>query len=206
MKNKNKIKIILILLLMLFATGCTRQLVDENKKPIKNETTGQTLTANIICQPTDKNTIKAYEKGKVKIDKLPKCEEFKLSDGKYENLWTSFFVKPLAYILIKIGKIVKSYTFSLIIITIIIRLLVFPLSMKMVRQSKVMKEMQPEMTKIQNKYKGKTDQESMMKQNTEMMALYKKYNVNPASGCLFSFIQLPLFIAFFEAIQRTPAI
>ena len=204
--NKNKIKIIIILVLMLFATGCTRQLVDENKKPIKNEATGQTLTANIICQPTDKNTIKAYKKGKVKIEKLPKCEDFKFTDTEYEGLWTNLFVKPLAFILINIGKLVNSYTLSLIIITIIIRLLVFPLSMKMVKQSQVMKEMQPEMMRIQKKYQGKTDQESMMKQNTEMMALYKKYNVNPASGCIFSFIQLPLFIGFFEAIQRTPAI
>jgi len=203
---KKKLKIIIILILIIFATGCTKQLVDSKNKPIKNETTGQTLTANIICQPTNKETIKAYKKGKVDIEKLPKCEEFKLTDGKYEDLWTSFFVKPLAYILIKIGKLVNNYALSLIIITIIIRLLVFPLSMKMVEQSKVMKEMQPEMTKIQKKYQGKTDQESMMKQNTEMMALYKKYNVNPASGCIFSFIQLPLFIAFFEAIQRTPAI
>ena len=206
MKKKNILKILVILVLVLFATGCTKQLVDSNKKPITNKVTGQTLTANIICQPTDKNTIAAYKKGKVDIEKLPKCEDFKLSDGKYENLWTSFFVKPLAFILIKIGKLVNSYTFSLIIITIIIRLLVFPLSMKMVKQSQVMKEMQPELMKLQKKYQGKTDQESVMKQNTEMMALYKKYNVNPASGCLFSFIQLPLFIAFFEAVQRTPAI
>ena len=76
----------------------------------------------------------------------------------------------------------------------------------MVKQSQVMKEMQPELMKLQKKYQGKTDQESVMKQNTEMMALYKKYNVNPVSGCLFAFIQLPLFIAFFEAVQRTPAI
>ena len=205
-KYKNKLKVILIIVLMLFATGCTKQLVDSDKKPIKNEVTGQTLTANIICQPTDKKTIAAYKKGKVNIEKLPKCEEFKINDGKYEGLWTTFFVKPLAFILLKIGSLVNSYAISLIIVTIIIRLLVFPISMKMVKQSQVMKEMQPEMERIQKKYKGKTDQESMMKQNTEMMALYRKYGVNPASGCIFAFIQLPLFIAFFEAIQRTPAI
>ena len=46
----------------------------------------------------------------------------------------------------------------------------------------------------------------MMKQQQEMMMIYKKHNINPLSGCLFSFLQLPLFIAFFEAVQRTPAI
>ena len=46
----------------------------------------------------------------------------------------------------------------------------------------------------------------MMRQQQEMLAIYKKYNINPMAGCLFSFLQLPLFIAFFEAVQRTPAI
>ena len=69
-----------------------------------------------------------------------------------------------------------------------------------------MKKAQPDLTKIQNKYKDKQDQESMMRQSQEMMAVYKKYSISPMSGCLFSMIQLPLFIAFFEAVQRTPAI
>ena len=45
-----------------------------------------------------------------------------------------------------------------------------------------------------------------MKQNQEIMAVYKKYNMNPMSGCLFAFLQLPIFVAFFEAVQRTPVI
>ena len=61
--------------------------------------------------------------------------------------------------------------------------------------------------RIQNKYKNKSqDKDAMMKQSQEMMAVYKKYNISPMGGCLFAFIQLPLFIAFFEAVQRTPAI
>ena len=46
----------------------------------------------------------------------------------------------------------------------------------------------------------------MIKQNQEIMMVYQKYKINPISGCLFAFIQLPIFIAFFEAIQRTPVI
>jgi len=46
----------------------------------------------------------------------------------------------------------------------------------------------------------------MSKQSQEMMMLYKKYNLNPISGCLVSFLQLPIFIAFYEAVQRVPAI
>ena len=73
-------------------------------------------------------------------------------------------------------------------------------------KSELIKKAQPELNRIQKKYENKKDQESMIKQNQEMMAVYKKYNINPLSGCLFAFIQLPIFIAFFEAVQRTPVI
>ena len=58
MRKKNKIKILIVLLLLLITTGCTTTLVDENKKPVQNKTTGQNLTENIICQPTDKENRK----------------------------------------------------------------------------------------------------------------------------------------------------
>ena len=73
-------------------------------------------------------------------------------------------------------------------------------------QSELIKKAQPELTRIQKKYENKQDQESLIKQNQEIMMVYQKYKINPISGCLFAFIQLPIFIAFFEAIQRTPVI
>ena len=205
-KQKNKIKLIIVLVLLLITTGCTTTLTDKNKKPVRNEVTGQNLTKNIICQPTTKETIKLYKENGVKVDKLPKCENFKITSGKYEGLWTSLFVKPLAFVLIFIGKNVGNYAVSLIILTLIIRLLAYPVTKKTALQSELIKKAQPELDRLKNKYKNKTDQESMMKQQQEMMMIYKKHNINPLSGCLFSFLQLPLFIAFFEAVQRTPAI
>ncbi len=205
-KNKNKIKLIILIALLLITTGCTSTLTDKDKKPVKNEVTGQNLTKNIICQPTNEKTIKIYNENGVKVDKLPKCEDFKITSGKYEDLWTSLFVKPLAFILIFFGKNIGNYAVSLIILTLIIRLLAYPVTKKTAMQSELIKKAQPELDKLQKKYKNKTDQESMMKQQQEMMMIYKKYNINPLSGCLFSFLQLPLFIGFFEAVQRTPAI
>lgn len=205
-KQKNKIKLIIVLALLLITTGCTTTLTDKNKKPVRNEVTGQNLTKNIICQPTTKETIKLYKENGVKVDKLPKCENFKITSGKYEGLWTSLFVKPLAFVLIFFGKNVGNYAVSLIILTLIIRLLAYPVTKKTALQSELIKKAQPELDRLKNKYKNKTDQESMMKQQQEMMMIYKKHNINPLSGCLFSFLQLPLFIAFFEAVQRTPAI
>ena len=205
--KKNKIKILLLVVIAFFLlTGCTKQLTDSDKKVVKNPNTGQSLTANILCKPTDKKTIELYNQNKVKIDKLPECKDFKPTNGKYEGIWTSIFVKPLAFILILLGKNVGNYGISVIIISLLIRLIAYPLTRKTAMQSEIMKEAQPELQKIQNKYKGKEDQESMMKQNQEMMAVYKKYGINPMGGCIFAMIQLPIFIAFFEAIQRTPAI
>ena len=209
MKKKSKLKIIAIILILLLTTGCTKTLTDKNNQAVKNKTTQQTLTENIICKPTDKDSIKAYKENGVKIEKLPKCEDFKITSGKYEGLWTSFLVKPLSFILIKIGQILGftgKYAISLIIVSLAIRLIAFPITKKTALQSELIKKAQPELNRIQKKYQGKEDQESMMKQNQEMLMVYKKYNINPMAGCLFSMIQLPLFLAFFEAVQRTPAI
>ena len=95
---------------------------------------------------------------------------------------------------------------SLIIIGILIRLVLLPFSYKTHKQSKNMQKVNKEMQKIELKYRGRDDNESMMMKSQEMMALYKKHNVKPMSGCLVSFIQLPLFFAFLQAINRVPAI
>ena len=205
-KSKKIYKILIIILMLMLTTGCTKTLTDSNKKPVKNEVTGQNLTENILCQPKNKVTIKAYKDNGVDISKLPKCEKFKITSGKYEGLWNSFFVKPLAFLLILLGKNIGNYAVSLIIVSLAIRLLAFPVTRKTALQSELIKKAQPELNRIQKKYEGKQDQESMIKQNQEMMMVYKKYNISPMSGCLFSMLQLPLFIAFFEAVQRTPAI
>ncbi len=207
MKNtKYKKKIIIVVILLLLTTGCTKTLVDKKGNPVKNEVTGQNLTENILCRPTDKETIKAYEKNKVEMKKLPECEDFKINSGVYEGLWTSIFIKPLAFILLLLGKVLSSYALSIIIVSLIIRLIAYPVTKKTAMQSEILKKAQPEINRIQKKYEGKQDQDSMLKQNQELMAVYQKYNISPLSGCLFSMLQLPLFIAFFEAVQRTPAL
>ena len=206
MKNKRKIRLIIILFLLLITTGCTKTLVDSNKKPVKNEATGQTLTENILCRPTNTKTTKIYEENKVNLKKLPECKDFKITSGKYEGLWTSFFVKPLAYILLRLGELVRNYGLSVIIVSLLIRLAAYPITRKTAMQSELMKKAQPELNRLQKKYENKKDQDSMLKQNQEMMAIYKKYNINPMAGCAFAMLQLPIFIAFFEAVQRTPVI
>ena len=202
MKKK---KIILILFIILLLTGCTTTLKDENNKTVINETTGQSITENIICKPTNEEVINIYKEHEVDIDKLPSCNNFN-PVSKYEGLWTTFFVKPLAWVIIKIGSLVNSYGLSIIITAILIRLALIPITKKTAMQSENIKKAQPEMEKIEKKYKGKDSQEDQMRKTQEMMAVYQKYQINPVSGCLLAFIQLPLLFAFLEAINRTPAI
>lgn len=210
MKYMYKKKIIIILLMMtLLLTGCTKSLTNpETKKVEKNPVTGQNLTENILCKPKDEESIKIYEKypDLVNLEKLPKCENFKITTGGYEGIWNTFFVKPLAFLIIQIGNIIKNYGIGLIIASILIRLVAYPITRKTAMQSELIKKAKPDLDNLEKKYAGKTDQDSMMKKSQEMSMIYKKHKINPFSGCLFAFLQLPLFIAFLEAINRVPAI
>ena len=70
---KRKMKYCLVLLLLLLTTGCTTYLKNGDGKTVINEKTGQSLTENILCRPTDEETIKLYEENKYDLSKLPYC-------------------------------------------------------------------------------------------------------------------------------------
>ncbi len=203
MKKYQKIFVLVFCLLLL--TGCTKILKNTENKPVKNVETGQVLTENIICKPTNESTIKTYEENGIDIDSLPACSKFS-PIGHYEGLWTSLFVKPLAWVIIKIGQVLKNYGLSLIATCLIIRFILYPFTKKTAMQSELIKKAQPELNKLEKKYENKTSAEDQNKKAQEMMLIYQKYKINPVSGCLLAFIQLPLLLAFYEAIQRTPAI
>ncbi len=205
--RKKKILLIMVLCsITLSLTGCTTLLKDEKGKAVQNPVTGQNLPKNILCQPKEKKTLEVYEKNKLDIKELPKCENFVPSSGGYEGIWTTIFVKPLAWLIIQIGKFVKNYGLAIIFITLIIRLIMYPLTKKSAVQSENLKMAKPELDKLEKKYKNCQDQESMMRKSQEMLEIYKKYKINPMSGCLYAFIQLPLFLAFYEALNRLPLI
>ena len=205
-KVKNFKKIVIMLFLVLSLTGCTTILKDKDGKAVQNKTTGQNLTKNILCQPSEKETIKLYKQNKVDIDKLPKCSEMKVLSGNYEGIWTTIFVKPLAWVIIQIGELLKNYGLAIIVTTLLIRLITMPFTKKAALQSENLKKAQPELERLEKKYKDKTDQNSMLLKNQEMLGIYKKYEINPMSSCLFSMLQIPLFFAFYEAMNRLPSI
>ena len=123
------------------------------------------------------------------------------------GLWDKVFVLPLATFITFLYNILsQNLGFAIILATAIIRLILMPLYSKSNKSMAVMHEIQPEMQKIQKKYENKKDQASQAKMQTEMMDLYKKYNYNPMMGCILPFLQMPVFLAFYQAISRHPLI
>lgn len=191
-----KVKIFIILGMTLLMTGCTKSFTVDKK----------VYTENILCLPEKAETIKIYNENKIDISNLSNCNEFSINNTNYEGVWNTVFVNPLAWLLINIGNYVKSYGFSIILVTLLLRLLVMPVTAKTAVQSENMKKARPDLEELEKKYKNLSDRESLMKKSQEQMTIYKKHNIKPLAGCLFAFIQIPLFFAFFEAINRVPVL
>lgn len=202
-------KILLVLVLLITSltlTGCTSWLKDEDGKIVKEQTTGQNLAENILCQPENEDVIQTYKENDLKVKDLPKCSEFTPADGGYEGIWSTIFIKPLSFVIIKIGEFVSNYGLAIIIVTLIIRLIIFPISKKSAMQSENMQLASKDLKKLEEKYRNRQSQQDQMMKAQEMLQIYKKYNINPMSGCLFAFIQMPLFFAFLESLNRIPAV
>lgn len=203
--------LIILVILCLMLTGCTKYISDDNKKRVVNETTGQNLPSNILCKPEEQELMKIYEKYRdnldVDLDKLPACEDLKFYDSdNYNGLWVQLIVMPLAWLIVKVGTLVKNYGVAVMLVGLLIRVILLPFSIKTMKQSANMQKAQPELARLEKKYANKNDNDSMMQKSQEMMMIYKKYSVSPLGSCLLSFIQLPLFFGFLEAINRIPAI
>ena len=94
---------------------------------------------------------------------------------------------------------------SIILFTIVIYLLLMPLTIKQQRFSKLSARMNPEIQAIQAKYKNKQDQASLMAMNMETKAVYAKYGVSPSGSCLQLLIQMPILLALYRVIYAMPA-
>lgn len=122
----------------------------------------------------------------------------------FGNFFDNFFVYPVGLLLMLFSKIFGGkYILGLLITTIIIRTLGWPIYTKTNDMSLKMKLMEPEQAKIQEKYARRKDEESQRMMQMEMMQLYKKYKVG-LGGCLMPFLQFPIFMAVFRAISRIP--
>ena len=100
---------------------------------------------------------------------------------------------------------IQNIGLCIILFTVIIYLLMLPLTIKQQKFSKLSAKMNPEIQEIQKKYKNKKDNNSMMAMNEETQAVYAKYGVSPTGSCLQLLIQLPILFALYRVIMNVPA-
>ena len=112
------------------------------------------------------------------------------------NLIDFIIVRPIVNILFVIFNLVHDFGLAIIIFTVIVKLLMWPLTKRQLNQTKLMRKLQPELTQIKKNCKGNKQLESL-----QTMDLYKRYNVKPFASILTLCIQLPIFIAIFSAIR-----
>jgi len=117
--------------------------------------------------------------------------------------WIVFDVvaRPLLWLLKKTYATVGNYGWSILIVTLFIRILIFPLVHKSYASMKKMQKLAPKMNAIKDKYKGKTTVEQRNRMNQELMALYQAEGYNPMSGCFPILLQMPVFIGFYNVLR-----
>ena len=114
-----------------------------------------------------------------------------------------YIMEGIFYVIDKIG--IPNIGLAIILFTIVIYLLLMPLTIKQQKFSKLSAKMNPELQAIQAKYKNKKDNDSMMAMNMETKAVYAKYGVSPSGSCVQLLIQMPILLALYRVIYNIPA-
>lgn len=112
--------------------------------------------------------------------------------------WFGVLSRPMLWLLVQIYNFVNNYGLAIIIITFLIKLLTYPLTQKSFSSQQAMKELQPKIKEIQQKYSH-----DRTLQGQKQMELYRAHNVNPVAGCLPLLIQLPIWFAFFQMLRSS---
>ncbi len=111
--------------------------------------------------------------------------------------WFTAIARPTLYLLNFFNKYINNYGIAIILVTILIKLIFWPIASKGMKSMKNMQKIQPKMAKIREKYKD--DKERL---NVEMMNLYRTYKVNPVGGCLPMLLQIPVFFALYKVLLQ----
>ena len=109
--------------------------------------------------------------------------------------WFYFLTKPLFYVIAYFYELLGNFGLAILLLTIIVKIIFFPLANKSYRALSAMKKLQPEMMKLRDRYK-----DDRQRLNQEMMALYKKEKANPLAGCLPIAVQIPVFFALYKVL------
>ena len=122
-----------------------------------------------------------------------------------ESWFSAIFVYPLSQAINYLTPII-GVAAAIAIVTVVVNGAILALTMKSNIQTQQMQMLQPEMEKINKKYEGKSDDASNMKKAQEIQGLYSKYNINPFGTILVTFVQFPIILAMFQAVQRAQSV
>lgn len=146
---------------------------------VKDKPESRTLT--LYAGPKSFNTLQAYGKG------LEQMVDYG---------WFGVLAKPMFWLMEQFFRFTGNYGIAIILLTIVVRILLFYPSLKSATAMEEMKTLQPQMTALREKYK-----KDPQKLNAEMMRLYKEHKVNPLGGCLPMLLQLPFFVALYNVLS-----
>ncbi len=151
----------------------------------------------IKAASTSDNEVKLFVAAKEveTIDGYAESEKIEKFDLVIDWGWFYFFTKPLFFVIDYLFKLSGNFGIAIVLITLAIRIIFFPLANYSFRSMAKMKALQPEMVRLKELHK-----EDKVKLQQEMMALYRKEKVNPASGCLPILIQIPFFFAIYKML------
>lgn len=119
--------------------------------------------------------------------------------------WDKLLVNPIGHVMEWAAELFNnSFAMGIVITTIIIRTIVFPIYTKTNDTSQKMQEVQPLIKQIQEKYANSKDPAAQQKMQMELMQVYREHNVNPIAGCFMPFLQMPIFMAMYHTVVRLP--
>ena len=153
---------------------------------------GENSDPLIFVQGREKMTFGAYIGPKE--EKTLKAINPELTDA-IEFGWFSFLSKPFFKVLIWIHDHIGNWGWAIILFTLLVKLILFPLSYKGMMSMQKLKDLAPKMKEIKEKYKG-----DPAKMNAQMMEMYKKHGANPMGGCLPLILQIPVFFALYRVL------
>ena len=147
----------------------------------------QSQTVRLFAGAKENNVLEAYEKQGVTNLSLS------IDWG-----WFRWFEKPIFWLLDSLFRAVKNFGLAIILLTLIVRGMMFPVAQRQFASMAAMRAIQPKMKVLQERYK-----DDKQKQQQEIMALYKQEGVNPLAGCLPIFLQIPVFFALYKVLVLT---